>query len=71
MIIMLKDVETLDTDAVIITKTTTADEIQDIIDTVKTELEGEWQFDDIADRLPDDCEIHTVWAIDELATVYY
>ena len=61
MIMILKDLVSDDMDAIVTSETTTREEIQIIIDTVKSELEDEWQTEDIIERLPKDCKVYTTW----------
>jgi len=56
--ILLKDLSSDRLDAVIMTQTTTADEIQKIIDEVKGN-KIDWEVDDVYDVLPGDCQIYT------------
>ena len=65
--ILLKDLSSDRVDAVIMTQTTTADEIQRIIDEVKAD-KPEWEVDDVYDVLPGDCQIYTA---DFEETVYW
>jgi hypothetical protein len=67
-IILLKSLSDNDVNAIIISETTSGDDIQKIIDEVKSENE-EWQCDDILNRLPDDCEVYVTWGCTE--TVYW
>ncbi len=69
MVILLNDLEEGVTDAVIVTKETTAEEVEDIIYKVK-ESDSEWQFDDIINNLPEDCKVFSRWS-GETATVTY
>lgn len=74
MVILLRDTTSSNVDAVIITRTTDKDEIQDIIDEVK-EKWGEDDYPDdlfslVVDALPDDCEVYAAWASD-FNTVWY
>lgn len=59
-IILLKDIEDNTTDAIITTETTTAKEIQEIIDNVKSEVE-DWSCEDIFNALPEDCNVQTLF----------
>ena len=42
---------------VLVSKTTTAEEIQDIANKVKEEKSGYWTYEDILEALPDDVEV--------------
>lgn len=66
MMFLLKDMEERTIDAVIISKTSTAEEIQSAIDRAR-EIE-DYQWDDIVEALPDDCEIISS---SEMKTVIY
>lgn len=70
MVILLTDLEENTADAVIVTETTTAEQINDIINKVKFDLESEWQFDDIVNNLPKDCKVYSRWS-GNIETVYY
>lgn len=50
-------------DAVIISKgdNTTSQEIQKCIDKMKEDKFCDWQWDDIVNSLPQDCEIYDKW----------
>ena len=67
-IILLKSLSDDDVNAIIISETTSGDDIQKIIDEVKAENE-EWQCDDILNRLPCDCKVYVTWGCTE--TVYW
>jgi len=67
-IILLKSLSNDDVNVIIISETTSGDDIQKIIDEVKAENE-EWQCDDVLDRLPDDCKAYTTWGCTE--TIYW
>ena len=69
MIFTLRDSINSDVDAIIITQTTDRDELQDIIDEVKANND-DWQFADIENALPEDCEVYAAWA-DEFNSVWY
>lgn len=66
MIHILRDSISLNVDAIIITETTEADELQNIIDEVKEKWNEDGcqddLFDMVEDALPEDCEVHTAWA---------
>lgn len=68
---LLKDAESHEVDAVIVSYETTPKEIQEIIDRVKAEKEYDYQFDDLKDALPKDCTMFEKWneLIDH--SVYY
>lgn len=73
MVIALRDSTTLDLDAIILTKTTTDTDIQDIIDDLKEELGDDFDgdlFEEIEKRLPDDCEVYASWA-NQVESVWY
>lgn len=69
-IILLKDIEDGNVDAIIKTKTTTAEEIQNIIDKVKSEVE-DWTDEDIFNALPEDCKAKRVPTYDNEVSVWY
>ena len=66
MVFLLKDMEEKTVDAVIISKTSTAKEIQIAVDKAKKIKNYHWG--DIVNALPDDCEI--AWS-SELETILY
>ena len=68
MTIIVNDIDNHDAPmAMIETKTTTAKQIQDIIDDIKCTVE-DYNTDDIIDRLPEDCK----WqSIEGDAAVYF
>ena len=43
---------------IIQTKVTTAHQIQNIIDAVKNRLPGEYTWEDVEDKLPEDCKVY-------------
>lgn len=61
-IILLRDMVEDTVDAVIITETSTKEEVQIAIEKVKSD--SDWQFEDIVNNLPEDCSIYTVWGSD-------
>jgi len=74
MIFVLRDSSSSNVDAVILTHTTSKEDIEDIIEEVK----GKWEEDGDADslleliekELPDDCEVYAAWSMD-FNTVWY
>lgn len=68
-ITLLNDLETGNTDAVIISEITTTEDIRNIIDKVKEEL-GFCNFEDIEEKLPDDCRIKARWLNNIEVAVY-
>lgn len=68
---LLKDLCEDCVDAVIVAKNDniTAEEIQNSIDKTKERCGGDWQWEDIVDGLPKDCEIYDRWG--DLETVTY
>lgn len=71
IITILNDLETGETDAVIVSETSSSEEIQTCINNAKAEKEYEWQFDDLVNSLPGDCVIYTKWAGLELNKITY
>ena len=63
MVLLLRDSMSSGVDAVILTRETTVDDVQEIIYNVK-ENNDEWQFDDIVDALPGDCDVYAAWSND-------
>lgn len=70
-VFLLKDLSKDCVDAVIISKNDnmTAQEIQDSINKTKEQYEYDWQWEDIVNSLPKDCEIYDIWK--DLETVVY
>lgn len=74
MIFVLRDSSSNDVDAIILTHTTSKEDIEDIVEEVK----DKWEEDDDADSLleliekalPDDCEVYAAWSMD-FNTVWY
>lgn len=68
---LLKDLYGDCVDAVIVAKNDniTAEEIQNSIDETKEKYGGDWQWDNIVNGLPKDCEIYDKWG--DLETVTY
>lgn len=68
---LLKDLCEDCVDAVIVAKNDniTAEEIQNSIDETKERCGGDWQWVDMVDSLPKDCEIYNRWG--DLETVTY
>ena len=66
-VIFLKDFDENSTDGVIIAEETTAEEIQEVIEKVKEEIEL-YSWEDIEEALPKDCKLY--WANEDQA-VYY
>ena len=63
----LKDLADGSTDAVIIAKASTAEEIAEAIK--KTKKKDNYEWDDIVDALPEDCEIYDKWS--DVENIYY
>lgn len=59
-------------DAVIVSKNDnmTAENIQKNIDKMKEQKEYDWQWEDIVESLPQDCEIYTRWQ-DDVGIITY
>jgi hypothetical protein len=55
-------------DGVIVAYETTREELQAIVDSVKTECAGFWTIDDILENLPKDCTYHEC---DSNSSVWY
>lgn len=68
-VFLLNDLETGETDAVIIAESSTVDQIQKAIVGAKAEKESEWQWEDVEAALPEDCEIVSRWS--DLEIVVY
>ena len=68
--ILLKDVCDKKLDAVIISKKTTATEIQNIIDEVKVSNSNNYLLDLIEEKLPSDCKVFSLWK-ENIKTVWY
>lgn len=67
MIILVRDLyDKSDVIAILQTKTTTADQIKEIIEEVKSEYEEDYTFDDVLERLPADVEL-----IEDRDSVYF
>ena len=43
-------------EGIVLSNVTTGKEIEKILGDLKDELPGEWDFEDLKQRLPDDCE---------------
>lgn len=67
-IVLLKDLEENNVDAVIVTETSTASEIQLCIDQMKKDNDM-YDFEDLINCLPKDCVIYHRWEFFE--EVYY
>lgn len=70
MITLLKDLTEDCVDAVIVSQTTTSKEIEDCIQHAKEIKDMDWQFEDLLEALPSDCEITTRWS-GELGCAWY
>lgn len=67
MIILVRDLyDKSDVIAILQTKTTTADQVKEIIEEVKSEYEEDYTFDDVLERLPADVEL-----IEDRDSVYF
>ena len=67
MIILVRDLyDKSDVIAILQTKTTTADQVKEIIEEVKSEYEEDYTFDDVLERLPEDVEL-----IEDRDSVYF
>lgn len=64
----LKALSTDDVDAIIISETSTSDDITAAINKVKNDI-PDYQWPDIVNGLPDDCEIISKW--DNVENIYY
>lgn len=69
-VILLNDLESGSTDAVILSETSTAEDIQNAIAEAKAEKEGEWQFEDLIEALPSDCTVYSRWSGDFEVAIY-
>lgn len=70
IITLLQDLSEGTTDAVIISKNSTSEEIQEKINEAKEQKEYDWQWEDLEEALPGDCEIVTCWS-GNLNKIYY
>ena len=68
MVFLLKDISDSKVDAVILSKTSTKEDIENAIITAKQS--DDWSWDDILRELPADCEIYDVWS-GNLDEVFY
>lgn len=59
-----------DVDGIIISETSTKENIQIAIDSVKQKFEGDWEWEDILEGLPEDCTVYSSWE-GEVEKVYY
>ena len=71
LVTLLKDLDTAEIDAIIISTKTTADEIDDFIKTVKEKKENSGDsccvsFEDLAKCLPADCEVISASTLGEV-----
>lgn len=64
--IFLKDLATGDVDAVILTKTSSKSDVERAI--FKAKEKDDYQWEDLLEALPDDCEVIESWSSD---IVYY
>lgn len=64
----LKDVVEDTVDGVIISNTSTKEDIQIAIDSVRSN--ENWNWEDIEEALPEDCKIYTLWS-GEIENVWY
>lgn len=64
----LKDVVEDSVDGVIISGTSTKEDVQIAIDSVRSK--EDWTFEDIEEALPDDCRVYTLWC-GEIENVWY
>jgi len=62
----LKDLSEGSVDAVIIAKTSSEDDVRNAI--IQAKQKDEYQWDDIVNALPDDCEVYDTWSVKK---VYY
>lgn len=70
IITLLKDLSTGEVDAVIVSESTSSEQIQEVINNAKAEKECEWQWDDLVECLPDDCNIVSKWSRELYEIVY-
>lgn len=74
MILVLRDSSSNDVDAIILTHTTSKEDVEDIIEEVKDKVEEDDDADSLLDlvekALPDDCEVYAAWSMD-FNTVWY
>lgn len=52
--------------AVILSNATTSQEIEKILDDLKCEKPGEWDYEDFKMRLPHDCEFYYSWETEKI-----
>lgn len=65
---LLKDVVEDSVDGIIISSTSTKEDIQIAIDSVRSN--ENWNLEDIEEALPEDCKIYTIWS-GEIENVWY
>jgi hypothetical protein len=72
MVILLKDRESKTDDVIFITETTTAKQIQDIIDDSRVTIgdTDNFNWEDVESRLPIDVKCYTDWKC-EFETIYW
>lgn len=72
MVILLKDRESKTDDVIFITETTTAKQIQDIIDDSRVTIgdTDNFNWEDVESRLPSDVKCYTDWKC-EFETIYW
>lgn len=68
MMFLLKDLSDGSVDAVIVSKTSTKEEIEDAIIAAKQKDGYDWN--DIIEALPNDCECYDIWS-SNLEKIYY
>lgn len=61
-ITVLKDLESGETDAIILSNTTTKEEIETKISDAKEKFGMEWNWENLVDALPSDCSIYDKWS---------
>ena len=54
-IITIHDMDGGELEGIVLSNVTTGEEIKEILKDLKDELPGEWNFEDLMERLPADC----------------
>lgn len=72
MIVILRDTESRGTDAIFVTETTTAKQIQNIIDDTKIQVGNTYNYlwEEVVGKLPSDVKVYTDWQ-SEFETIYW
>lgn len=71
-IVLLKDLEENNVDAVIVAETSTTEEIKSSIKKMRIDFwakDEDWEWDDLLECLPKDCTVYDRWG--KLGEIYY